>query len=124
MYVLALLLVASATPPQPVTKEVDLLCHKARGTPLRVFADVSKAVLPEPRDGGSRFVARWTIDATGAVKAFSWLDERVGEGPFRDCAKPLLEGLRFPPPAEGETTVSFPLVFEDGEPRELSSTAP
>src|SRR5678815_5128901 len=68
---------AAGAPPRPVAKEVDLLCREVRGTPPRVFADVSKAVLPKPRDGEWRefsseaelraFAARGAAPNTEAV---------------------------------------------------------
>jgi hypothetical protein len=71
-----------------------------------------------------RIVARWTIDAEGGVEAFTWQDDQIGSRAFADCAKAVLERLRFPAPGEGDRTFSFPFVFEDGAPHELTSTAP
>lgn len=101
---------ALSPPAQAADKDTGLARTVKEHLPA-VRACHEKAARHAARLGG-RVVARWTIDATGAVTAFAWEDDRVGNPMFASCAKKVLEGLKFPAPADGPTTVAFPFVFE------------
>jgi hypothetical protein len=105
----ALPFAADLLPPVAADADSDGLAAIVRERLPAVKGCYQRALKRAPNLAG-KAVGRWTVDAAGRVTAFSWQTDDMKSAAFTDCARKVIESLRFPA-RDGPKVVTFPFVF-------------
>jgi outer membrane biosynthesis protein TonB len=96
-----------------VDGELDpgLVAKEVRARQGAIKACYERALKRNPTLSG-KIVMTWTITAAGTVSGVDVETDTLGDSEVASCIKSLIARWRFPAPAGGTVTVSFPFVFQ------------